>query len=369
MLQMSLPSLRDSLYLWLRCFALSPLQRLLCLHLTHCLNSCFQLGLKRPRSNTSYKTLVVTYGVQLTLRKGRRTRILATRLKAAGQRFKAITRLVRLDRAARKLSRTGALPQALWGAEVLGIAPSVLSRFRSQFAASSGITQTGRCATTAIRISFAADPMDDHTLRVVKSMRRALRKALASPGANELRAAWAQAKDDVLCPAPVPPNTLAKHTSEEPRWSKVSGPISAAIAILSPLGWRLPNPQRWTSPEGAGCNVLEHPEVPFLRLVSKSVQAKLWKKAAAHYCAAGIESSPDPVSFKLLKALRKDGASTEVGLLECMLCGGFWFPERVAAAFPREVSPLCDQCPHQVPATPAHVLWECPSHKLSDHPM
>ena len=244
----------------------------------------------------------------------------------------------------------------------------MLARFRAQFAASSGITQTGRCATTAIHICFAADPVDDHTLRVVKAMRRALRSALTRSDANELRAAWTHAKADVLCPAPVPPNTLTKHTSEEPRWSQVSGPISAATATLSPLGWRLPNPQRWTSPEGTGYSVRDHPEVPFLRLVSKSVQTSLWKKAATHYCAAGIESSPDPVSFKLLKAFRREGAVVEAGLLECMLCAGFWFPERVAAAFPREVSPICDKCPHNVPATPAHVLWECPSLKHSVAP-
>lgn len=54
-------------------------------------------------------------GVQLTLRKGRRTGILQSRLKASGQRLRAISRLVKLDKAARKLSTSGALPQAFWG--------------------------------------------------------------------------------------------------------------------------------------------------------------------------------------------------------------------------------------------------------------
>ena len=74
------------------------------------------------------------------------------RLKAAGERFRATTRLARLDRAARRLTRTCALPQAFWGAEALGIELSTFASFRSQVAASSGITQAGRCATTAIAL-------------------------------------------------------------------------------------------------------------------------------------------------------------------------------------------------------------------------
>ena len=58
-------------------------------------------------------------GTQLTLRRGMRTGIQQGRFKATGDRLKAITRLTKLDRAARKLSTSGAYPQAFWGRKLM----------------------------------------------------------------------------------------------------------------------------------------------------------------------------------------------------------------------------------------------------------
>ena len=187
-------------------------------------------------------------GVQLTLRKGRRTGILQARLKASGQRLRAITRLVKLDKAARRLSTSGALPQAFWGSEVIGISPTSLRAFRSLFASTSGINQASRCATTAIRIALNTDPAVDYLLRAVKSMLRALRLVLRSKLAPKLRTAWANAHEAVVGQEAVAPHTLSLAPPPAPRWGVVAGPVAAFIASLTPYGWKVPNPQRWIAP-------------------------------------------------------------------------------------------------------------------------
>ena len=56
-----------------------------------------------------FRPPLVIYGALLTLCKDRRACIIMARLKYAGQRLRAIARLVRLDRGARGLIRTGDL--------------------------------------------------------------------------------------------------------------------------------------------------------------------------------------------------------------------------------------------------------------------
>ena len=90
-----------------------------------------------------------------------------SRLKASKQRLYTISRLTKLDRAARKLTRTGALPLAFWGSEILGIYLTTRSRLRSSVAGATGINQASRCATTAIRIAFVRDPEVENISRIV----------------------------------------------------------------------------------------------------------------------------------------------------------------------------------------------------------
>ena len=73
------------------------------------------------------------------------------------------------------------------------------------------------------------------------------------------------------------------------------------------------------------------------------------------------------ISFKQIKAFRRRGAHDKAGMLECILCAGYWLNERVAEAFPGESS-LCDRCDWGVPATPLHAFWECPANAKSEQP-
>ena len=108
------------------------------------------------------------FGVQLILNKTRRTGILMSRLKPSKKRLRVTTRLVKLDRAARKLSRPGAMLQALWGIEVLGIAHTTFRSLRPAVAAASGINQASRCAATAH--AFCKDRAVGAALRLVRGL-------------------------------------------------------------------------------------------------------------------------------------------------------------------------------------------------------
>ena len=96
------------------------------------------------------------------------------------------------------MGRTNPYAAALWGCEVLGIAPTQLGKFRSQAAAATGITQAQRCATTATEIGFQLDP----TVEVIKRMiTMFLRYAhamcivmAAVPG--RIRIAWRKAREN-----------------------------------------------------------------------------------------------------------------------------------------------------------------------------
>ncbi len=86
---------------------------------------------------------------------GRRsTGVIKSRLTKAGKWAKAISSLVRVDRGARVLARTGFKPQAVWGLEAQGLAPTTLKRLRAQVAGMSGCRYPGGCATTAIRLAY-----------------------------------------------------------------------------------------------------------------------------------------------------------------------------------------------------------------------
>ena len=137
-------------------------------------------------------------GVLLVGGAGRRTSIQHNRMQAAGPRFSRLRWLSRICYRARRVGRSNPYAVAFWGVEVLGLAPSQLKSFRSQAAASTGMTQAQRCATTAIAIGFGSDPAEDVLRRQLVSFFRYVRaKALvmaAVPG--RFRVAWTEAKEN-----------------------------------------------------------------------------------------------------------------------------------------------------------------------------
>ena len=136
----------------------------------------------------------------------------------------------------RKVGRTNPYAAALWGCEIIGIAPSQMKRYSAQAAAATGINQAQRCATTAIHIGFGQHPAVDalcrHVVGFLRYMRRQGYAVAAIPG--RIRVAWTCAKDKILALG-----------TDAVKWNLVHGPMGALIAQLSDFGWELPGVDSW----------------------------------------------------------------------------------------------------------------------------
>ena len=297
-------------------------------------------------------------GVLLVGGAGRRTSIQHNRMLAAGPRFSRLRWLSRICYRARRVGRSNPYAVAFWGVEVLGLAPSQLKSFRAQAAASTGMTQAQRCATTAIAIGFGSDPAEEVLRRQLVSFFRFVRaKALAMAAVpGKFRVAWTEAKAKITGAGAI-------------KWRCVNGPLGALIAQLTEYGWNLRGIDDWVAPDGESNFTLD-PRSPienFVKWVCERTREVLWERAAEHYCGRGLEEGgPDPCSFNLLRSLRKAQRHPEAGALECILTGGFWFPARVHEAYPA-VTSACPWCGHHR-AYPLHMWWTCPHHKESKAP-
>ena len=82
----------------------------------------------------------------------RRQRVAAAGVALARQRAWRVVALcgANLAKHARSLTKTGVLPQAVWGAPAGGCSPSQVERIRRIAATGLGCTGAGRCLTTAI---------------------------------------------------------------------------------------------------------------------------------------------------------------------------------------------------------------------------
>ena len=92
--------------------------------------------------------------------------------------------------------------------------------------------------------------------------------------------------------------------------------------------------------------------------VLTTVRKAIWQQASSYYSGKGLDSEPADVSIALARLLRAAGMVEPAALLECILSGGRWLPDRVAAAYPTE-SELCPLCGLK-PGTPMHCFWRCP---------
>ena len=136
-----------------------------------------------------------------------------------------------------RLFNTAVMPQLIYGAECQGVAPTVLQRWRAMAARHAG-AKAGWCATTVLALDQAAkDPVQLVQKQVVLSF---VRLWCEHPELwNDIRAAW---------------NQMVKNFAKvEPRywWRQVKGPLAAAWATLSGLGWTADWPFRCIAPDGA----------------------------------------------------------------------------------------------------------------------
>lgn len=310
----------------------------------------------------------------------RNTSIQHSRLSKAGVRLRKIAPLAKTVRAARVLIHTGAVPAAVWGAASLGVSQTVMSKFRSHVAASTGITAAGRCATTAIALAVGPwrDPYVSLPMAQV-SMWMDLWKADDQLRVMNVRH-WSQLCDDTLHP----PDSQGVR---RPNWNKVTGPAGATVATLHDLDWDITNVAMWRDSTGQGwIPDFSRDKQPFVQLVGELAQRKLWKQASQSYLGAGLQ---DGVSWKASVALHthlraKAGVPPDDGVamdefseamdhtdgrcwhahsltwLELFMCAGYWTQKRASAV--HGVSAACPRC--GLPETELHLIWSC---SANDH--
>ena len=227
----------------------------------------------------------------------RSTKVIKGRITKAGKRAQAIKGLVRADRAARTLARTGFKPQATWGLEAQGLAPSTLRTLRSQVAGMSGCKYPGGCATTTIRLAYGeeADPHIFGCLQLFKEW-FALVKEL-EPQRAALNLAWTR---------------LVRQLRDAPsRWGRIKGTVSAVIATLLDLEWDPVGPGHWTDLDGAEYDLVKcDPDELIDYAIAGAVNQQVWNAVSKWHHGGGAQGRHRRES--LFCTLRLSSASQEV---------------------------------------------------------
>ena len=299
------------------------------------------VSLKRHRSARDL-------GIVFAPGRRRNTTLQVKRFRAASSRLRRTAILVTRVRSARRLVGTGSLPQALWGHQSIGVSPTVVSRLRTMCAAASGMTQRGRCCTTAIALAFPefGDPSVKIAAGQVDSWLKLWHRL------PELRA-----KSTCVWRGLVGGIVHGSNVS----WNKVSGPVSATIATLAQYGWSFPVPDVWVDPQGCRWLLADVAAYRGIReAVKQTVVNANWKLVSFGWCGRGLEGGIDTqASLAWHKQLTNRAGSRSIGTLWCFTSGGYWPVQR---AFDAGVvdSPRCFRCGEQS-CTALHMLWTCPA--------
>ncbi len=227
---------------------------------------------------------------------GRRsTKALKGRMTKAGKRARAIAQLVRVDRATKVLAKTGFKPQAVWGLEAQGLAPSTLKRLRAQVAGMSGCKHPGGCSTTAIRLAYdeTADPHHYGRTQLLREWLHLYTELQDQRGALALT--WRRI-------------TAQLRSSPRP-WNKVKGPVSAVVATLLDLEWDPVGPGLWRDLDGAEYNLeKDDPDELIDYAIAGAVNQQVWCAASRWHHGGGAQgggphhgrptSSPTPPRWR-----------------------------------------------------------------------
>ena len=92
----------------------------------------------------------------------------------------------------------------------------------------------------------------------------------------------------------------------------------------------------------------------FIASVLRAVRTALWVDTIPRYCGGGLLSPPHPASFRLLQILE----GWAKGMMECILAGGLWLPDRIAT-IQQGYPTACPLCAHTSCEGPRRLFWDC----------
>ncbi len=238
------------------------------------------------------------------------------RLKRAGRRARNIAQLVKVNRGAKLLARTGFKPAATWVLEAQGLAPSTLLRLRGHIAALSGCEHPGGCATTAIRISSGddADPLVFGRLQLLSEWTELLN--LLEDKKTSLERTWGKIRSSL-------------ENAKKP-WGKVSGPISAVIATLMDVHWKANSPWEWIDSDGELYDLRKDDPEKVLRFALRGAfNQAAWERASARHFGKGTELGVDHAALRRsLARFRRRGDHAGAAVLEMVATASLWPAER-----------------------------------------
>ncbi len=263
----------------------------------------------------------------------RRTGVLQGRMKKAANRAAMIRSVVKSERKARVLCRTGYKPQAVWGLEAQGLAPTVLRRLRAQVASMSGMKHPGGCSTTCIRLAFGldADPFVFGRLQIFQEWIALIPELVEHQRPLEL--AWKKLLDGL-------------RSAARP-WNKVKGIISATIATLLDIRWDPKSPWEWIDGEGEVFSLRSTDTDRLLHFELRgALEQEAWAQASAFHHGDGLWQGADLTVLKRhIARLRRQGEHSQASVLQLAATGALWPASR---RFGTESGRPPDEAPEEI---------------------
>ena len=264
-------------------------------------------SLATPAMPVTKALKAVDLGCGTAVGRQRACRKTAARFRAGRLRTAKIRRVrqrAALTMEAKGLWASGALPQAAYGAQVMGLAPWRVQELRRQAAATAAGRAGGRCLTTLLATTVGDDPGVAMRLEVLKSW------LVLWETAPELHAriqrAWGRIRQALVA-------------AKGYRWRRVRGPLGAVQAVLMDMGWEPASATCWIRPEhdgdwrqqatrAEGANYTEWflvqsdsedfgsyvDHLPILHDAKEDLQHQYWRKAALHEDGGGLAGGADP---------------------------------------------------------------------------
>jgi hypothetical protein len=303
---------------------------------------------------------------------GGRRRVAA---KTAERMHKASLRAIRngilvrkVGAAARKLTRSGVIPQQSYGFEAHGLSESQIQNMRSNIARSLGNAPSGSCARTFIAQSNTdiTDPAVSYAVAQVGIWIDMWTSASAEQKAT-IKAAWPRALQ-MTCKTP--PQHWIRH---------VKGPLTATVVILRMQGWSPKLPDDWYHPDHGVRAVLgykPHTRHAVLELIKNCAERRVWHQASFHCAGGGLEKGPPWISevTRVRAWMHKHGHTAQASALTAVVSGAVWVGERFAPVDDHlnvdldtlPATAFCRHCGEY--ETLFHRFWTCSRHQVTTCP-
>ena len=285
-------------------------------------------------------------GLDATVAKRRRVGTFKARFAKGAARAKVIRRLVRVNKKAALLARTGAKPQMVWGHQGKGMPPTTIRKLKATLAVCSGLRKSGGCTSTSLQLQGgeAADP--EFYIR------------------HELLDTWLGVWGELPklhMAISVVWGRLLEKLRVKSRWNRTTGIMGAVISTLLDVGWEPEGPVDWRDPSGKLVSVRVSEPGALMKFrfhFLHSIQGLIWGRASKHFLGTGLEGGVDwTTSRKHLRWWRTRCLHQEAGVYSTIAQGAFWTRDRKLSAGYVQ-SDLCPRC-NSASDTPFHQFWEC----------